>query len=218
MTVSVMLQVITVAITVGTLLSDTVYKLIINRRKRTFSIVVKDMMRKLDDFRDAYAQVMYLTDLKILNKYKEDNKKGSWFVSFYAYDLNFNRGRIRANSLPFWKKEVHLHAKMDELCKTVLNYYEKPKKDMVEKIAQLRDEFFVECSVYDWAIWEYIQTISSGKKVNRQDVDEQYYRVLTKIENSGSGRTLKFKEAFSTIYDYYKNSAPKQLTDKKEGK
>ena len=208
-TVSILLQIITVTITALTLLTDYFYKLAVNKKTRTFNVIVHEMMQRLDDYRAAYSNILYYTAPEKIAKCKELNKTSNRFNNLFAYELNLARAQIRTSSWPFWEKEVHMHRKMDELCKYALQYYEHPKKGMIEKLNALRDEFFVECSIYDWAIWEYNQKQITGKDTARVGMDKQYYTVLTRIHNSGSGRTLKFKEGFGVVYDYYMNEVAK---------
>ena len=200
LSVSVMLQIITVAITAVTLLTDYIYNKSVNKRSRTFGVVIQGSMNRLEKFRQAYSKIIFLTHPDIILDNIEDNRDPGRFNDYFAFDLNYYRAQVRTNSWPFWEKEIALHKTMDDLCKLSLAYYENPKKSMREEIFKLRDEFFVQCSIYDWALWEFNQHQVNGKKINRDDMDRQYYSVLTRVHNSGSGHTLKFKEAFSNIY------------------
>ncbi len=218
--VSIMLQIITVAITAVSLLTDYIYNLNVNKRNRTFDVVIQGSMDRMDKFRHAYSQILYYTHPYIIRDCREDNIKPGRFNSFYAYELNFARAEVRTNSWPFWPKEVSLHKKMDELCKESLAYYERERKSekIEEKILKLRDEFFIECSIYDWALWEFNQHQANGQKISRNQLDKQYYSVLTRIHNSGSGHTLKFKEAFENVYDSLMPQTPQKTADNKTNK
>ncbi len=222
MDTTVILQVITVAVATITLFIDYVYNAWYNRRNRTYEIVGKELSYKLDKFRDAYAQILSLTHDITINSIKGCNQKFSFQNSAYVYNLNLARSQVRTNTLPFWDKEHKLHESMDKLCKMAITYYETPTKVSPDDLRKLRDEFFVECSIYDWAMWEYEQTQVRGKAPKRVDLDRHYYNILTRIHNSGSGQTLKFKEAFSGVYDSFmetvqnEHSPNEENEDKKE--
>ena len=206
MDTTVILQAFTVAVATITLFTDYIYNVWYNRRNRTYEIVGKELSYKLDQFRDAYAQILSLTHDITIDSIKGCNTKFSFQNSAYVYNLNIARSQVRTSTLPFWDKEKKLHESMDKLCKMAITYYETPKKVDTLELRKLRDEFFVECSIYDWAMWEYEQTQVRGKAPKREDLDKHYYNILTRIHNSGSGQTLKFKDAFSGIYEGFMNA------------
>lgn len=140
MDISVILQVITIAITSVTLFTDYLYNLKINRRTRTFGLIGQEMIDKLDNFRNAYAKLLELTDIKGIDEYVMDNKVGRRFNSTYAYNLNVARSQVKTNTLPFWDREKHMHQQMDKLC---LSYYERKKVSLIEEINSIRDDFLL---------------------------------------------------------------------------
>lgn len=203
MQITIILQIITVAITIVTLITDCIYTITVNRKRRTFNSVGREMINKLDLFRQAYASVMTLTYDRVIDSKRKFNAKPCFQNTAYAYDLNLARSRVRTFSLPFWDKEKNLHITLDKLCKLALSYYENPKKELKQELSKLRDDFFIECSIYDWAMWEFNQLQVAGNKIGRREMDKYYYTILTRIHNSGSGQSLKFKEAFAEIYKRY---------------
>ena len=203
MQITIILQIITVAITIITLITDCIYTITVNRKRRTFNTVGREMINKLDLFRDAYAKVMSLTYDRVIDSRRNFNSKPCFQNSAYAYDLNLARSRVRTFSLPFWDKEKNLHITLDKLCKLALKYYENPTEEDKQELRRLRDDFFIECSIYDWAMWEFNQLQVAGNKIGRREMDRYYYTILTRIHNSGSGQSLKFKEAFAEIYKRY---------------
>lgn len=203
METTVILQLVTVVVTTITLLTDYLYSVWFNRRNRTYEVVGKELAYKLDRFRDAYAQILSLTHDITINSIKGCNKKFNFQNSPYVYNLNMARSQVRTSLLPFWDKERNLHASMDKLCKMAILYYENPSEVDTDELRKLRDDFFVECSIYDWAMWEYNKVQVRGKPLKRKDLDKHYFMVLTRIHNSGSGQTLKFKDAFTNVYDNY---------------
>ncbi len=203
MDTSVILQAVTVTVATVTLFADYLYSVWFNRRNRTYGIVGKELAYKLDKFRDAYAKILSLTHDITIDSIRSCNGKFNFQNSVYVYDLNIARSQVRTNTLPFWDKEHKLHESMDKLCKMAIKYYETPQKVDTLELRTLRDEFFVECSIYDWAMWEYEQTQVRGKAPKRDDIDKHYYNILTRIHNSGSGQSLKFKEAFNAIYESF---------------
>jgi len=192
-----------VAITIITLITDCIYTIVINRKRRTFNTVGREMISKLDLFRDAYSRVLSLTYYRTIDTKRSFNTKPCFQNSSFAYDLNLARSGVRTSSLPFWDKEKNLHITLDKLCKLALNYYETPNASVRDELQKLRDDFFIECSIYDWAMWEYNQLQVAGNKIGRKEMDRYYYTILTRIHNSGSGQSLKFKEAFAEIYKRY---------------
>ena len=210
MPITILLQIITVSITFLTLLIDIIYKTVINKKTRTFNVIGQELIDRLDNIRKAYAEILKLTEPSYVASAKESNKKGNRFNAIYCFTLNKARAKIRTNSWPFWDKEKRVHNSMDALCKAALKYYEDEDESLVEKINTLRDEFFIECSIYDWAMWEFCQKQINGEKINRREMDEHYFEILTRIHNSGSDQTMKFKEAFKKIYNNYKQKISKE--------
>jgi len=216
MQITIILQIITVSITVITLITDCIYTIAINRKRRTFNTVGREMINKLDLFRDAYSKVLSLSYYRTIDSKRSFNEKPCFQNEAYAYDLNLARSRVRTFSLPFWDKEKNLHITLDKLCKLALKYYESPSVEIKNELHKLRDDFFIECSIYDWAMWEFNQLQVAGNKIGRKEMDRYYYTILTRIHNSGSGQSLKFKEAFAEIYKRYMMQKQRGSLNKKK--
>ena len=200
MDIAVILQIATVGISMLTLVATYVTNAILNKKNRTVSSIANERVNKLFQFRMAYGKLVAMcNDRYIRNKVKGNKETNLDYNETYCYVLNKNVAICRTNLASLKEQERRIIKLMDELVKLASEYYFTLNKDIIKPMTKIRNEFYIECSLYDWAVWKFVIKQADGNKHIGSEFDRVYDDVLTRVRKFHGSDDDIFK-LFDEIY------------------
>lgn len=210
MEISVILQIITVVVSIVLLIATYFFDSKINKRHRTISSIAQERMNKLTKLRQACSTIWSLTEPNYIIEQIQSNKKFNIEKNkTYTYELNKAKNICKTHTFPFFSQEKHLQESADELIKFATMYYKKQSKALVDKINEKREEFFTEASLYTWAMWKFIVKQADGNKHIGSEFARMYDELLLKVKSFDEYFEVTRQEGLKKVYKKQKQEKDK---------
>ena len=201
MDISIILQIITVVISMLALVITYFFDAILNRKSRTVSGIANERMQKLIKLREACSKVWAMTNPSYIKTQKECNASVSPDDNeTFCYALIKAKYGIKTRTFPYFAQEKHLHETLNVLVDLAIAYYNKPAKAIEKVLLKKREEFFTEASLYNWSMWKFIVKQADGKKHIGSEFDKVYDEVLMKVKNFDDFFETEKKQDIENIY------------------
>ena len=205
MDISVLLQIITVVISMLTLVITYFFDAILNRKSRTVSGIANERMQRLTKLREACGLVWAMTKPEYITTQKKCNKNVSPDDNqTYCYAINKAKYTLKTQTFPYFAQEKHLQETLDGVVDLAISYYNKPTKTIEKQLIEKREEFFTEASLYNWAMWKFIVKQADGKKHIGSEFDKVYDEILVKVKNFDDFFEEEKKQDIENIFDVRK--------------
>lgn len=210
MEVAVILQIITVIVSVFVLIATCIFDSKINKKHRTISSIAQERMSKLTKLRQACSTVWALTEPNYIREQVRFNKKFNIESNkTFTYELNKAKNICKTHTFPFFSQEQHLQGSVEELVKLATAYYKKPTKSLEKQINEVREEFFTEASLYNWSMWKFIVKQADGNKHIGSEFAEMYDDLLLKVKSFDQYFEETRQEGLNKVYQKQKQEKGK---------
>ncbi len=185
MDISIILQVVTVAFAVVTLIAGVIFENVLNRKTRKVNTITNERIYIFNQLRKGYCKVMAYTDPNyIADTVSEVDLKTGVYREPYIYRVRKSANDVKSVYNPFFIQEKHIEQILDKLVAVAIKYYNTLDPKLLTPLKNLRNDFFVESSLYDKANWDFIVAQADGKSYSSYSFDNMYKDVLSRVSNT----------------------------------
>ena len=227
MSTSEILQLVTIILTLATTVITFIITSIINTKGRTVNTIANENLQKLNNFRDAFGTVLSMSNPEFIMKQCSYNQRIDMDYNM-NYCFTIIKYQYLCKSQVYMRdyKEKKIFELLDNLVDASIDYYKKldssKKEDQTIKdivtqfvkeqkaLEQIREDFYIEVSIYNWALWKFVITQADGKHHLGKEFDKQYNEIMLNIKQNGVNALGPQGEVFNNIYKDYCKSVLKQ--------
>lgn len=187
-----LLQVITVAITLLSLVVTVVTNHVLNNKNNIISTITMQRIKNLDQIHGGMHDLLALLRPAVIDDYRDSYKKAdSPSPPFYREKLAYSINQLKSVMPPFYPQEKEVIALMEDAIELAYAYYEQPTEALASGINAMRKELYKKISIYNWALYEFIQNQATGKRYSAEAYDKYYEKTMAKLEDE---KTETFSE------------------------
>lgn len=213
MEIDVILQIVTIAFSVVSVVATCIFNVIFNRKARKVNILTKERINTINVMRDSFQEIYALTSPDNILEYGPvvDVAKG-YFYRPYIARLRSACNKFEAYMIPFFAQEKEMIFITEHLADCAVEYYnskhnnKKTDEKLLARLMTLREELYAKFVIYAKAMNDYINHQADGKDYDTFSFDYFYYDLqkgVSQKENAQNNSEIeKLYQDYYNEYDF----------------
>lgn len=165
MDIVVILQIITVAISVLSVVINVIITKSESRQEHYIQITTEQRREIYNSNKKATAEVISVCLPACIMEIKKNGKP-------YKTELSSRATTLMCSFKQVYKEENDIILALSELCNSAFKYYDTPSDDTKECLLAKLSTFYKLASAYDLADWKFLKRQSVGKEMGSDEFDE----------------------------------------------
>lgn len=172
------LQAITIAISVLSLIATYLFNVVEKRRDAMSSLYSEQLMNNIHILRDEIAEILSLSTPATIKEICSNSAKNLRYVPTLEIDLPKHINTIKSLFFPFYSQEAEMFKCMDEVLELVIKYQKNlDDEKLATQLKKANKRLYLHYSLYDWAMWEAVIKQTTENKYDEYVFDDQYDKI-----------------------------------------
>ncbi len=215
MSVLIILQIVTIALSLITLVSSYLIKVIETKKDNRSEVFSTKLVSNLHILRDNMNVILTICNPSTLKEAKESSRKGLYVVKYPTAEMAACIGKIKSIFFPFYPQENNFIASLESLYHVMVKYNNESTPENEEILKSQLRHVYLEFAIYDQAMWESVIKQMTSSDFSSFTFD-QYYEELSSSMKIARMKDTMLKFTRKGQQEYIKQDEIDKLREKQK--
>lgn len=178
----VILQIVTIALSLISLFTSYIIKYVETKKDNKSEVFSEKLVNNLHILRESVSTILTICNPATLREAKVSAKKGLYVIKYPTAEMAACIGKVKSIFFPFYPQENNFIVSLETLYYVMVKYNDDPTEENEEILKRQVRHVYLEYAVYDKAMWDAVLRQMTKSDFSAFSFDEYYEKLASSMK------------------------------------